>query len=299
MIVHALTEGFKNLTRSFWLSATAVAVLTISLGTVGGVVIGSTALGFAVRQLNNQLAISAYISRDVDTQTRDMAIEELKNIENARSVRYVSKEEAQKELIDQNPFLEAASQTLQNEDQSLVLDYIEIIPNDIDSYDSINTTLNSNRYKDIWDSIQGTEEFKKNLENIYFYMNIAVVVVIAVFGLASVLVMINILRMTVYTHRDEIEIMRLVGATNGYIQSPFIAEGIYFNLLASGFVIGGFVPLINITLPYLERFFQLTADGSINNLIIQMYISLALTIVIGCIIGIVTSYLAIQRYLKL
>jgi len=299
MIIHALTEGFKNLTRSFWLSATAVAVLTISLGTVGGVVIGSTALGFAVRQLNSQLAISAYISRDVDKQTLDIAVEELKKIDTARSVRYVTREEAKKELIDQNQILGSISQTLQDENQNLVLEYIEIVPKDIESYDSINQTLNSPRYKDLWDSIQGTEEFRQKLENIYLYLNIAVVVVIAVFGLASVLVMINILRMAVYTHRDEIEIMRLVGATNGYIQSPFIAEGIYFNLLASGFVIGAFVPTINIAIPYLETFFQLTQDGSVNNLILQMYASLALTIVTGCVLGIITSYLAIQRYLKL
>ena len=112
----------------------------------------------------------------------------------------------------------------------------------------------------------------------------------------------NIIRITIYSHKDEIEIMRLVGATNGYIRAPFIAEGILFNLISAIIVSLFFIPGFNIILPNIANWINggntASAAGT-GQLMLQTYAIFGATLLGGLVVGGLTSYFATQRYLKL
>jgi cell division transport system permease protein len=90
-----------------------------------------------------------------------------------------------------------------------------------------------------------------------------------------------------------------VGATNGYIRGPFVAEGIYFNVIAAIIILMIFVPGVTFLLPHLEDFMRVSLDSTTQTLVYQMYLSVVGTILMGVLAGIATTYLATQRYLKL
>lgn len=297
MFKHALVEGFKNLTRSFWLSATAVTVLTVSLGSFAFVTTLSTIVGFSVRQLDNQIAVVAYFKEDIKQEEVQLTLENLKKVPEIKQVEYVNREQAQKRLQDSSAAANNLFEIFQNSDISFGLEFVEVTPRSTESYGKVDDLLRSAEYRSYFFEVQSTRDFIKNLQTLYDWIRIGGVTAITIFGIISILVMANILRIAIYSFRDEIEIMRLVGATNSYIRSPFIAEGAYFNIIAAVIVLSFFVPVLNTFLPDIMKYIGIKQISDINILLVQIYSSLAITIFSGIAVGVVTSYAATQKYL--
>ena len=248
MFKHAISEGIKNLLRSLGLSITAIFIITVSLGSVA--LVGSlwVAVGFSLRQLDNQAVINVFIKQDVSKENIDIM---------------------QKDLNEFPPVKEAKF-------------------------------LNQEKYKIIIEDIQGTKDYTDSLKNIYHWTGIVGIILITVFAMISMLIMVNILRIAIYSRRDEIEIMRLVGATNSYIRGPFIAEGVFYNLFASFFVAIIFVPLFVFFSPTIKLWLGVDdlTTGSIS-LINWLYLTIAAVVFMGTSVGALASFVATQRYLKL
>jgi cell division transport system permease protein len=300
MIKHAILGGFKNLVRSFWISATAITVLTVSLSSVAFVASLSTVVGFTLRQFDNQISVLAYFRDDVEQSTIDTTIKEIKSTPDVKSIKLVTKEEAKKELANSEAGKKTLETIKENNGGNPLLNYLNISPNNTESYSKIIDTLNSDRYKSLWDGqIENKKDFINNLQKIYRWTNIGGFALVIIFALVSILVMANILRITIYGRKDEIEIMRLVGGTNGYIRGPFIFEGALYNIIASLIVIVIFVPSISLLIPWIENYLKISTSQYTSALILQMYLSVAGTIVLGMLVGVITAYFATKRYLKL
>lgn len=300
MIKHAILGGFKNLVRSFWISATAITVLTVSLSSVALVASLSTVVGFTLRQFDNQISILAYFREDVDQNVIDTTIKEIKTFSEVKDIKLVTKEEAKKELANSEAGKKALATIEDNKGDNPLLNYLNITPTNTEKYSRVIEILNSDRYKSLWDGqIENKQDFINNLQRIYRWTNIGGLGLVMVFALVSILVMANILRITIYSRKDEIEIMRLVGGTNGYIRGPFIFEGTLYNIIASIIVCIIFVPSISFLIPWVENYLKISTSQYTSALILQMYLSILATIVLGTLVGVVTAYFATKRYLKL
>ena len=300
MIKHAILGGFKNLIRSFWISATAITVLTVSLSSVALVASLSTVVGFTLRQFDNQIAILAYFRDTEDQTTIDTAIKEIKGLPGVKEVKFISKEDAKKSLADSEAGKKALKTIKDTKEDNPLLNYINVTPNNTEDYAKVITKLNSDRYSSLWDGqIESKQDFINNLQKIYRWTNIGGLALVIVFALVSILVMANILRITIYGRKDEIEIMRLVGGTNGYIRGPFIVEGTLYNVIASLIVVMIFAPSIGFLIPWIENYLKITSSQYTSALILQMYLSILGTIIIGTLVGVITAYFATKRYLKL
>ncbi|MBC7472262.1 MAG: hypothetical protein H7196_03330 [candidate division SR1 bacterium] len=300
MIKHAILGGFKNLVRSFWISATAITVLTVSLSSVALVASLSTVVGFTLRQFDNQISVLAYFREDVDQSVIDTTIKEIKNLPDAKDVKLVTKDDAKKELANSEAGKKALETIKENKGGNPLLNYLSITPNNTESYSKIIDALNADRYKSLWDGqIENKKDFIGNLQKIYHWTNVGGLALVIVFALVSILVMANILRITIYGRKDEIEIMRLVGGTNAYIRGPFIFEGALYNIIASIIVAIIFVPSISLLIPWVENYLKISTSQYTSALILQMYLSILGTIILGTLVGIVTAYFATKRYLKL
>ncbi len=299
MFKHAIFEGFKYIIRSFWLSATAISVLTVSLGSVALMSTFSTIVGYSVRQLDNQIAIVAYFKENIDTKTIEATKKDLETIPEVKETRYVNRTQAQKRLQEGSTVADNLIKSLQKSNISFALEYLEVVPKSSEDYAKVEATVRGEKYKDVFAEIQAVPNLIENLQKIYYWIRIIGVALVIIFGSISILVMINILRIAVYSFKDEIEIMRLVGATNNYIRAPFIMEGIYFNVIAALVVISIFIPSLSILLPKIQSWIGASVVASSAALLNQIYFSLGLTILVGIVIGAGTTYVAIHRYLKL
>jgi cell division transport system permease protein len=300
MLKHAIIGGFKNLVRSFWISATAITVLTVSLSTVALVASLSTVVGFTLRKLDNFIDINAYYTSSVEKDVKDKALNEIKQIPEVKEVKFISKEEAEANLKSKG--LGKSIDTLKkNNNSTILLDSLQVRPINAENYAKVADILNSDKYKSIWDKgkVESKTDAINNLQKLYRWTNYGFIILVIFFGLVSILVMINILRITIYHRKDEIEIMRLVGATNNYIRGPFVFEGALYNIITSIIVAIIFVPGIAFLIPWIESYLKISATSYTQALILQMYLSIFGTIFLGTLVGIITAYFATKRYLKL
>jgi cell division transport system permease protein len=229
-----------------------------------------------------------------DILARVEAIDEVKKIE------YFDRERARENLEQGNAgFTQEFLDTLSESDVNFAWRYVLVTPVDSESYGAVIQRLEGEEFAGVWEDVFGDQEFVNNLIWYNDIIRYASIVLIIIFALISLLVMVNILRITIYNYKDEIEIMRLVGATNNYIRAPFIAEGMYYNIFAALIVTALFIPLFRLMLPGVESFFGVSSNDPTAFLVVQTYTSYAITIVVGIIFGIITSYMATRRYLKL
>lgn len=300
MLKRSLIEALKNLTRSPWLSLTAVSVLTVSLASVALVATISTTVGFAVRNLDNLISVPAFLVESYPEENVSQLVDKIKAIPEVKQVKYYNKEDAKKELDQGGTGLNLDFLKNQTGDgENLAWRYILITPKQSENYGTVINILKGSNFDGTWEEVPGDQDFVDNLVKFNRWVRIIGVVLILIFAAISILVMANILRITIYSHRDEIEIMRLVGATNSYIRMPFIVEGVYYNLIAAIIVTAFFIPLFNFNLPNIAKWIGGDLAGVTGSLLFQMYSIFGLTLFFGMAVGVLTSYMATQRYLKL
>ncbi len=300
MFKRAVLEGLKNITRSFWLSATAIFILTVSFASVAIFVALTSIVGFSVRNLDSLVSFPAFFTRDFPEEQIPEVLSRIQAIPDVRSAEYFDREQAQENLSQggigfNDGFLENAGSG-----ENFAWRFILVTPTSSENYGSVLTQIKSDSFDGTWEEVFGDEEFVNRLIWWNQVFQVVSVVLIGIFTTVSILVMANILRITIYNYRDEIEIMRLVGATNNYIRAPFIAEGVYYNLFAAGIVTALFIPAFQLILPQLQSFLGSGVSRDATNLLVfQTYGIFFLAILLGTSIGILTSYMATQRYLKL
>lgn len=300
MLKRSLVEALKNLTRSIWLSVTAISVLTVSLASVALVATLFTTVGFAVRNLDNLISIPAFLNENYPEENVSDLLDRVKSIPEVKSAQYYDKEAAKKQLEEGGAGFNLDFLKEQKAGSGdLTWRYILITPEQSESYGKVINTLKGGDFEGVWKDVPGDEEFVNNLIRFNRWVGIIGTALIVIFAAISIMVMANILRITIYSHRDEIEIMRLVGATNNYIRLPFILEGVYYNLIAAVIVTIFSIPLFNTILPRVSEWIGGDLSGTGASLMLQMYLIFGFTMFAGIAVGVATSYGATQRYLKL
>jgi cell division transport system permease protein len=298
---HAISSGIKNFTRNIWLSITAITVLTVSLSAVGFLSLVSTSLEFAIKKLDTRVSLLVFFNEGATMDDVNLVEQDVKANYTIVSSIITDKEQERKAMEERSPSNIEAFELVGNP-----LSYkLELRPESINDYQSIVVFLSKDVYSQIIDPqrIKNPSEIIENLKRVSSVTRAFSVGVILIFAFISILVMINILRLAVYNRREEIEIMRLVGATNSYIQSPFVVEGILYNCIAALIVVGFFIPLTNASIPQITSYLSSAietsgATSSSTALTVEVFTNLGLIILAGLGIGIITNYTALQRYLQ-
>jgi cell division transport system permease protein len=299
MLKRSIVEGLKNTSRSLWLSMTAIVVLTVSLASVALVIGLSVTVGYTVRNLDALVSFPAFFKENVtEDAITTQILPKIKSNPKVKTIEYFDKDKARKKL-------EAGSvgfvSSYLSKEENYAWRYVLITPDKSEDYAEVVQNVKEGEYKDLFDSVPVDKNFVDQLLKFYNYINLFGIALIVIFSLISVLVMSNVLRMTIYSHREEIEILRLVGATNNYIRGPFVAQGIFYNIISSIIVVIAYIIVVSLSLPKLKNWFfgsLVGSDALISNLNNQLYLSLVGTVVISILIGIATIYASIQRYLK-
>ena len=292
--------GLRNFGRNLWLSTAATAVMTVTLSIVITSFFSTSALNATVKQVTDKVDVSIYLKDDVTQDQIDQAKKILNDTGNVASIVYQSKAEALKIYKEQNkdnPNLLQAISVVGFEPPAK----LQVKAKDPSKMDKIGDALNNSTIKSLESDAPSYSGKKKDtidkIIRLSNFIKTAGLIASVMFIVISTLIIFNTIRMAIFTRRDEIEIMKLVGATKWFIRGPFIFEASLYGILAA---------VIAVTLGYAVILAGLARLGSYVDVtstvhFFRSYPALIILIemVIGVAIGAFSSLLAMSRYLKL
>ena len=295
--------GVTNFIRNAWLAVAAIAVMVITLTIVLFSVIANATFTNTVQQITDRIDISVYLSDDITEEQRTKLVSDLKAKSEVKSIEYVSKEQALERYREQNrnnlDLLLAISQTDNPLPASLQIKPVD--PNniepirqfleteDIKTLQSEQTSYSGDRKEAIDKISQATAFFRR-----------AGIIGVAVFAVISMLIIFNTIRMAIFNRREELNIMRLLGASTWYIRGPFVVETVLYGIIAA--ILS--VVLCNTLFAVSASAFGASSLGLLDITFASDYfadnfwIILAVQLSIGILIGGVSSFVATRRYLK-
>jgi len=295
--------GVNNFSRNAWLTVAATAVMTITLLIVFATLSARSTLVTTVDDIKDKVDMSIYLKTDVKKEAVDTIIGDLRKLESVKSVSYVSPQAARDAFAEQNSDNPDALSAL-NEATNKFSGTVHVKPIDnndtreLAAFVKNNKTVRENIDPDREPSFEGTR--KKAIEGIaksVVFADRAGLIATVVFMVISSLIVFNTIRMAIFNRRDEIEMMKLIGADRNFIRGPFIVEAVVY----------GFIAAIIATILGIAGLYWLK-DRLISGVNVEPTLQFAMTyigfvalgmIFLGALIGIISSLLATRRYLKI
>lgn len=295
--------GAQNFIRNATLAVAAMAVMVITLTIILFSLIANATFANTIQQITDKIDISVYLKDEITQQQREKLIADLKGIENVREVTYVTKDQALESYKRQNAnnidLLLAISATDNPLPASLQLkprdpNKIQEIKNylekpDVKALQSDETSYSGDRQVAIDKISQATRFFRQ-----------AGVAGVIVFALVSMLIIFNTIRMAIFNRRDELTIMRLLGASTWFIRGPFVVETVIYGIVSA--IVS--VALVNTLFTVSASAFDASSLGLLDIKYANDYFAnrfwliLTLQLVVGILIGAASSMIATRRYLK-
>lgn len=298
-----LKAGFLGFGRNASLAIAAMAVMVITLTIILFSIVSNVTFGNTVKQITDKIDVSIYLKDSVDKDQTDKILNDLRGFPNTLSVKYNSKQDVLRQYMvdnaDNEGLLTAVSQT-----ENPLPATIQVKPKDLDKLDEIKTYLEQPTIKNMQsDPPSYSGDRKEAIDKITKAAGLitrAGIVVVAIFMVISVLIIFNTIQMAIFNRRDEITIMRLLGAKTWYIRGPFVIESIIYGVI-SALISAAFV---HVTFKAASSTLQATSlglldiDYSVRYLQDNMLVLLTFQLAVGILIGAVSSIVATRRYLK-
>ncbi|WP_416729590.1 permease-like cell division protein FtsX [Fictibacillus sp. JL2B1089] len=286
-------EAFKSMGRNGWMSFASISAVTVTLLLVSVFLAILLNINYIASQIEDDVQIRAYIERTEKPERYDAYKQELEKLGKVKTVEYQSKEEGLDELIESLGDEGKAFSSLKNENplRDAFIIYTEkpqdtaAVAKEVEKFKFVNKVEYG----------QGTVEKLFKVTDVA--RNVGIVLVLGLVFTAMFLIS-NTIKLTIVTRRREIEIMKLVGATNGFIRWPFFIEG-----FALG-VAGAILPIVVITVGY-QAIFDIVNQKlgtvfiellPVTPLIPQLAL---LMILIGGVIGVWGSLTSVRKFLKI
>ncbi len=295
--------GAQNFVRNATLAVAAMAVMVITLTIILFSIITNATFANTIQQITDKIDISVYLKDDITEDQRNKIISDIKGFENVRSLNYISKDQALESYKRQNQgnldLLLAISQT----DNPLPAS-LQIKPKDPNKIQEIKDYLEKPEVKKLQsDETSYSGDRKEAIDKISkatrFFRQAGVFGVL-VFALVSMLIIFNTIRMAIFNRRDELTIMRLLGASTWFIRGPFVVETIIYGVVSA--IVS--VTLVNILFSVSASAFDASSLGLLDIKFANDYFAnrfwliLTLQLAIGILIGAASSMIATRRYLK-
>ena len=307
---YSLREAGSHFVRNLGTSIGAVITIFLSLFIIGLFILGSALVNSVIGTVEQQVTINAFISDEATDEDIQAFRDEIDGWENVASVTFKTKEDALEDYrgnISNNA--EATLAALDGENplpRSFVIEMDD--PSQVESTaerikeDSLFRQIVDDEDPDVDDVeadvnasvLYGREEVSR-LFQVTAYIRIAAVVLVALLTFIAFIFINNTIRLSITARRREIGIMRLVGASNSFIRGPFITEGVIQAILGSLLTIGALELIRNLGMPALQHAVNFISF----NIPIQMYLmTYAALVIVGIVIGLFGSAIAMGRYLK-
>jgi cell division transport system permease protein len=292
-------SGFSSFVRNGWLSVASITVMVLTLLTLSIFFILNIVLNTGIKAIQDKIDISVYFKEDVK-QTMIINIQnELSHMSEVKAIKYISKEEALVRFKEQNKDNPKLLESISELDNTLPAS-LEIKVYDPNKLDQITTALERDKYKDAVLKISYKEN-KQIIEKLFkatdLTRQIGIIITIA-FTLVSLIIIFNTVRIAIFARMEEIEIMKLVGATPGFIKGPFLIEGLLYGVIATIISMIVLSSVLYFAAPAIANYIGDMGDSIANFLRDNIVQVLAIQLGVGITIGVFSSWLAIRKHLR-
>jgi cell division transport system permease protein len=296
--------GTVNFIRNITLAIAAMAVMVVTLTIVLFSLITNATFENTIADITDKINISVFLKDDVKDEDVEKLVADIKRHSAVEKVNYLNKQEsleAYQEQFADRPDLVAGAALVGNP----IPRTIQVYPNDLNRIQEIQNILvkPANKELQTGNSPSYNGKRKEAIDNITHATNVLRkigVVTVAIFAITCALIIFNTIQMAIFNRRDEITIMRLLGASTSFIRGPFVVESIIYGFLSG--VIS--VLIVNSAFLASSNALQASSLGLLDINYASQYFNdnfvkfLTLQIAIGIIIGAVSSVIATRRYLK-
>ncbi|MCX6800399.1 MAG: permease-like cell division protein FtsX, partial [Candidatus Falkowbacteria bacterium] len=298
-LLRIIKFSLQDITRNVWLSVVTISILILALVSVNVLLVVNLISDTTMNAIKEKIDVNLYLKSDA-AENDIMALKvKISDLPNVSSVAYISKDEAlvkfRLKYKDNTDILQALKELGKNPlSPSLV-----IKPKDASDYKGLITRLTSLddnivEYKNFDD--HGVILDKINL--ISRRVNKVLLSVSAVFVMITILMVYNSIRMAIYTHRFEIEIMRLVGASRWFIRAPYLFSSLIYAWIGVVVVIAAFFPFLSILHPYMQTFF-VGYDVNVFTYFTENFVQFfGLQFLGAVVVSFLASLIAVAKYSK-
>ncbi|MDO8490316.1 MAG: permease-like cell division protein FtsX [bacterium] len=294
--------AFQNFVRNIWLAIATIFIITLSLLSVNFFILANAFMDTALQGIEDKINITVYFN-PVGQEAQFLSLaDRLRALPEVAHVDYISKDDALVKLKARyaNQGNTALEDSLKELDVNPLTPSLVVQAKKLDDYAAIQSTLAEQQYETLIEKkeffnrsslIEKIHVLKNNIQKAALYVNIFFLIIAA-------LIITNTIRITIYTRRREVGIMKLVGATNWFIRAPLYVESIIYSVAGTVLTILILFPILGAMQPYIERFFDGQAFDvlgyfSTNFLTIFGYEFLA-----ALVLSMLSSGLAIGKYLR-
>lgn len=295
-----LKYSIQGFFRNFWLSFVCITTMIIAfilVDILGGITIISNNM---IGSLKNKVDVSVYFKNTVSEDKIVSVRNEFLTLDGVKDVTYISQDEALESFKQKHSKDDILINSINTLSENPIGATLIIKANSIDNYSSIIDHVSSDEYKNLIENTDYTDSrlIVNKMNSLNNSVTKVLVVIGLFFGFISGVTVINTLRITIYSRRKEVEIMRFLGASWSFIKVPFIIEGVFYLLAGWLFSVGIFYGLLIFLKPYINLFFDLYGDNVVNAIMSGSVKLIFAELAIGLVVTIFSSVLSIRKYAK-
>ncbi len=289
-----IRDAFRNFFRNFGLSLSALASINVTLIVVSfSILLGANFDQFASR-IENDVTIVAQINNEVSDEEVAALESDLNRDKRVESIEFSSKDDELNLIIESMDGMDQIAEQYRGEENPLFrVFYIKAI-----DVEEIKGLVKDMEASGVYFQVNYSSEVVDKVVNLFYYARVIAVIIIMLLLLVTVFIIFNTIRITIHTRSVQVEIMKLIGASNYHITMPYIYEGVLIGLF------GSLVPILITTFGY--KYFY---DEYANSSFIKSYITLvdpyplviyigAGLLAVGIFVGVIGSAFSIRRFVR-
>jgi len=294
-----LKYGWRGFLRNGSLSVSTVGIMILALIVFEGLILFNVVSNAAISSIQEKIDISVYFKSNVP-EDRILDIKRsLEGLSEVKFVEYVSREEALAAFKERHAGDQTVIATLEELEENPLLASLNIKARDLNQYGTIASYLEAPTLTDLIEKVTYAQNkvVIDRLTALVATLERGVIFLTVFLAVLAVLVTFNTIRLAIFSGREQIEIMRLVGASNSFIRGPYLVEGIIYGVLAAFVSFAVLIPVVDFVSPRLASFIlEVNLADYLNGNWLRL---LAYQILFGIGLGIVSSAFAIRRYLRI
>lgn len=291
--------GVQGFFRNGWASVSALLVMMLALFVFLALIVFNVLTANALNTLRDKIDISVYFQPSVSENDIAKVKQSLESLKEVQSVKYISKNEALALFQERHKNDETINKAITVLESNPLSASLNIKANDPRDYPIIASYLNNDNFKNLIDQVNYNQNqtVLNRLANILETGSRIGLGLTVVLSLVAIFVTLNTIILAIYSTKDEISIMRLVGASNKFIRGPYMVQGALYGISAAILSLILMAPLIYVASPYFRILMpELSLQGYFYGNLLKL---LGYQLIFGIALGSFSSLIAVRKYLKI
>lgn len=298
-ILRIIKYGITSFFRNGWLSASTISIMVLALIVFEGLIVFNVIAKGSIEAIQEKIDISVYFKTNVAEDSILNIKRSLEGLDEVKTVKYVSRDEALSIFREEHKDDEVITETLNQLDENPLLASINIKAKDPSQYEAIAAYLDKPTFSDQVEKVTYAQNYLviNRLISIVDTIKNGGAILTSFLSFLAIMITFNTIRLAIFSNSEEIGIMRLVGASNNFIQGPYIVEGILYGVIGATISFLIFIPIVGFLSPYVSNFIpEVSLQAYFSSNMIKLFLYQTL---FGVTLGILSSVIAIRRYLHL